>query len=125
MTDPKHILRDSAVLLTGMVVVAGVLGGLSWAVGVAAGGLLVLVNAALILRLVQRVVAQVASGVELAVGLLAKTLLSLAALYFMLEWLLIPAVLVGLVTVVSAIGLRSIFRVFAAPPSGPETAREA
>ena len=127
MIDPNNILRDSGLLLTGMVIVAAVVGGWSWGLGVAAGGALVLVNAFLILRLVQRMAAQVAGGAELAFGLTAKTLLSLVALYFMMEWLFIPAVLIGLVTVVSAIGLRSLFRVFAAPavPPAAEPAQEA
>lgn len=129
MLNTQTILRDSAIVLTLMMVGAGIYGG--WdglqtpALAVLGGGLLGAGNLFLIGRVVARLTAAATSedgpsaGPVMA-GLLVKTLLSAVLLFGLFQFLNGIWIMVGLAAIVLALSVRSIAQLFAAPDTAQE-----
>lgn len=114
------IRRDSIILLVVLTVGSAIVGGLLSGVGTLAGGALVLVNFLLIARLVEQLTAGESSGLRIGLGLLIKTIGSLAALVVLLKLLPPIGVTVGLGTVIAVVAVRGLASLYAAPSHARE-----
>ena len=119
MLTPRTMLKDSALALLVLAAGAGLFGGWTWLGAAVLGGLLAMGNLWLISQVVARGFAQhEATGkgaAAFAVGLLLKTVVGLGLLLALLKFLPAVPVMVGVVSVVSAIGIRNIVDLLSMP----------
>ncbi len=112
MLTLRTMLKDSALALLVLATGAGLYGGWSWAGSALTGGLLAMGNLWLISQVVARGFSQHdVSGkgaAFFAVGLVLKTVVGLGLLFLLLNFLPAIPVMVGVLSVVSAIGVRNI-----------------
>ncbi len=115
--DANKLLRDTLITLAGLLVVAYALGGVSWAMGAAAGGALAALNVFLLGRLVGNLGADNAG--QLMLGLLIKSAIGLAVLFALFQFFAPMGVMIGIGAAVVALTLRSAAGAFA-PASAPQ-----
>jgi hypothetical protein len=111
MTNLQPILRDSSLMLALSLSVAAWQRGLGFAVGVAAGGALSLVNLVALAWLVARLTAHAADGSPgTALAVVGKSVVALLVCVFLMSWFEPLSVGLGIIAVVIGIvtgGLRS------------------
>ncbi len=112
MLTPRTMLKDSAIALFVLAAGAGLYGGWIWLGSALAGGLLAMGNLWLISQVVARGFAKhelTGKGAAVfAVGLVFKTVVGLALVLLLLNYLPAIPVMVGVLSVVSAIGVRNV-----------------
>jgi hypothetical protein len=122
MTTPRTILRDCALALPPLVGIGAWLWGPWGAFGVAASGVVSLLNLALLAWLVDRVVKVMTAGggAGALVVVLAKPLVALGGYALLLSWFDPHAVALGLGAVILGLGAQTVIEALRIP--SPEEA---
>lgn len=124
MLNPRLMLKDSLVAMGVLALGSGLFGGWMWGLATAAGGAVVLASlwftATVTAKGLERHLEGQGGGGLIAIGMLAKAVFGVAAIIGLLQVLPGLPVMLGILSVVSAIAVRNMVSMFFTPNGAQE-----